>query len=319
MPYGPAPVYCFPLAEFCMYALFLFCLYFAYKKGPSHLGYLLGGVAFGLILEYVNVSNNMRYVYGQFTVMFGSPPNDIPLCIGLGWGVIMYTARLYSDSLQLPVWSAAALDALLAINIDLSMDAVAYRLHMWNWDWTNTNENPLTAGWFGVPFGNFYGWLLVVFLYSSFSRLLEKRVSKKQFKQWSSGVIPVIAVLISQITLYALLVYVSRFLSSTFGITSKHRFIFLLILFIVLVLTHRKNFRLMKSKTELPFITWLIPLWFHLFFFVWLFAGGFYKETIWLVVAAVLNLIIGFAIHWPLLRKSFSNVSPGSYAVANED
>jgi hypothetical protein len=311
MPYGPAPAYCFPLAEFCMYGLFLVCLYFAYKRGPNHLAYLLGGVAFGLILEYVNVSNNMQYVYGKFIVMFGRSPNDIPLCIGLGWGVIMYCARLYSDALKLPLWSAAAFDALLAINIDLSMDAVAYRLHMWNWDWTATNENPLTAGWFGVPFGNFYGWLLVVFLYSSLSRLLEKWTSNKKQNRLISTVIPVIAVILSQVALYTLLVYVSRFLSAQFGITSKHRFIFLLILFLLMVFTAWRKTSPKPSSLNLPVITWLIPLWFHLFFFVWLFAGGFYKETQWLVITAVVNLIIGVLIHLPLMKKSQPEMAAG--------
>ncbi len=303
MPYGPAPAYCFPLAEFCMYGLFIICLYFAYQKGPSHIAYLLGGVAFGLILEYVNVSNNMRYVYGKFVVMFGSSPNDIPLCIGLGWGVIMYCARLYSDALKLPLWGAAAFDALLAINIDLSMDAVAYRLHMWNWDWTATNENPLTAGWFGVPFGNFYGWLLVVFLYSSLSRLLEKWAVRNRKNKFISTLIPVLAVIISQVALYTLLVYLSRFLSAQFGITSKHRFIFLLLTFLLIVINGWRKSPRSFQLSGLPFITWLIPIWFHLFFFVWLFAGGFYKESQWLVIVAIINLIIGFLIHLPIIKQ----------------
>jgi hypothetical protein len=40
-----------------------------------------------------------------------------------------------------------------------------------------------------------------------------------------------------------------------------------------------------------------VPLWFHLFFFTWLFLGGFYKENSWLVVAATVNMIIGVGIH----------------------
>jgi hypothetical protein len=57
------------------------------------------GVLFGLILEYVNVRANLGYTYGKFMLMFGTAPKDIPFCIGVGWGVIMYTARLLSDAL----------------------------------------------------------------------------------------------------------------------------------------------------------------------------------------------------------------------------
>jgi uncharacterized membrane protein len=111
-------------------------------------------------------------------IMLGNAPLDIPLCIGLGWGAIMYTARLFTDCYQLPLWSVAALDTLLTISIDLSMDTVAYCLHMWHWNWTTSGLDPLTADWFGIPYGNF-GWLLVVFFYSSISRLLEKKLLHK--------------------------------------------------------------------------------------------------------------------------------------------
>ena len=178
IPYPQAPVYCFPVMEICMYILFLLCLVHALKQGIRNVSYLLGGLLFGLILEYVNVISNMGYTYGKFIVMFGRAPFDIPLCVGIGWSIIMYTARLYSDSRNLPLWSSAAMDTLLAISIDLSMDTVAYRLHMWNWNWSGTGFNPLTADWFGVPFGNFFGWLMVVFFYSSISRLLERRFSR---------------------------------------------------------------------------------------------------------------------------------------------
>jgi uncharacterized membrane protein len=150
------------------------------KRGSSHVSYLFGGVLFGLLLEYVNVISNMGYVYGKFMIMFGTAPKDIPLCIGVGWGVIMYSARLLTDRLGLSLWASVALDAILAINIDLSMDTVAYRLHMWHWNWAGTGRDPLIADWFGVPFGNFFGWLLVVFFYSSFSRLLERSFSKNE-------------------------------------------------------------------------------------------------------------------------------------------
>jgi len=172
MPYGNAPGYCFPLTEICMYALLVICGWHAVKKGTGQVAWLLGGLCFGLLLEYVNVTISNGYVYGQFWLMLGKPPHNIPLCIGCGWAVIIYSSRLFTDNFALPVWAAAALDSLLALNIDGSMDVVAYRLHMWHWDWVGQGYpgEALTGQWFGVPYANFYGWLLVVFFYSLFGR-----------------------------------------------------------------------------------------------------------------------------------------------------
>ncbi len=301
IPYAQAPYYCFPIAELCMYVLFTLCIIHAVKQGVRHVSYLLGGLLFGLILEYVNVTSNMGYTYGKFIVMFGRSPLDIPLCIGVGWGIIMYTAKLFTDSYRLPLWSAAALDTLLAISIDLSMDTVAYRLHMWHWNWNGSGLNPLTADWFGIPFGNFFGWLMVVFFYSSISRLLDRAFLKeKRVHMVKLAFVPLMSVLLSQVFLYVMLVYVNEFLYDTFGITRLHLFIgFLIVLVVITVRGLRKK----KAQQHVPIITWLVPLWFHLFFFAWLFIGGFYRENIWLVVAASLNLLLGAGVHLISLKQ----------------
>ena len=264
--------------------------------------YLLGALLFGLILEYVNVQSNMGYVYGQFLVMFGKAPLNIPLCIGVGWGIIMYSARLFSDAFHLPLWTSAALDAVLAISIDISMDTVAYRLHMWHWNWADTGLNPLTADWFGIPYGNFFGWLMVVFFYSSFSRLLENGLGVGQTaKTWKAVVVPLLAVVFSQVALYTMLVYIDRFLFNYFGVTSLHRFLtFLLALLIIVAGGWQRRSGTLAAK-QLPVVSWLVPVWFHVFFFTWLFAGRFYAESPWLVAVASLNLVIGIFIHAPAI------------------
>ena len=138
LPYGPAPAVSFIIHELVMYTLFALCLVHAVRRGAVHVSYLLGGVLFGLLLEYVNVNAGLNYSYGQFWLMLGPTPEpgaipaNIPINIGIGWGIIIYTARLFSDNLGLPVWSRPALDALLALNVDLSMDPVACRLNMWH-------------------------------------------------------------------------------------------------------------------------------------------------------------------------------------------
>lgn len=300
MPYGYPPVYCYPLTEGCMYILFALCFSHAWRKGTSAMAYLIGGLGFGLLLEYVNVATSAGYVYGEFGVMFGNHPNDIPLCIGMGWAVIMYTARLISDASGLPLWGAAALDTLLAINIDLSMDVTAYRLHMWHWDWEHRAgiEHSLTGQWFGIPYGNFYGWLLVVFFYSSFSRLLEKAKAAK-YRSWKIAT-PLLAILASQVALYIALFPLSDWLKR-FGVTSAHRLVTLLIIFSVMAVWGWRRRQRVKWE-NLPVVTWLVPAWFHIYFLGWFFAAGFYLENTVMTWWTLANLFAGIVIHFWLFR-----------------
>jgi hypothetical protein len=300
MPYGPAPAFCFPLTELCMYVLFTLCCIHAWKRGAGSVAYLLGGLGFGLLLEYVNVATSAGYVYGKFWAMLGVAPNDIPLCIGMGWAVIMYTARLITDVLGVSLWAAAAIDSLLAINIDLSMDVVAYRLHMWHWDWENRAgvEFSLTGGWFGIPYGNFYGWLLVVFYYSSFARLLEK-AKLARHTAWRI-LTPLLSILLSQIALYISLFPLSDWLR-IFGVTSTHRFMAVLILFALMAIIGLRK-RKILTRPDLPLVTWLVPGWFHLYFICWFFGAGFYLENGWMTFWSIVNFLAGIVIHWMLHR-----------------
>ena len=303
MPYGNAPGYCFPLTELCMYALLLICGWHAVKKGIAHVSWLLGALGFGLLLEYVNVTTNSGYVYGQFWVMLGKAPRNIPFCIGCGWAIIIYSSRLFTDNFALPLWAAAAFDSLLALNIDLSMDVVAYRLHMWHWDWAGRGypAETLTGQWFGVPYANFYGWLLVVFFYSLFGRLLEKVSVATTWK----AILPFISIIISQIALWVSLFPLADLLKQLFGISSMHRLIALLILLTALVISGY----LKKGKTDrhyFPLAAWIVPLWFHVYFLGWLFLGGFAGENNRMTAFSIFNVALGLVLHLPLLLKKKS-------------
>lgn len=88
--------------------------------------------------------------------MFG----ELPVGVGVAWGVIIYSVMLFSRASSLPEWAQPVLDGLLALNIDLAMDALAIRLGMWDWGLG------LTSQYFGVPFANFWAWFWVVFSFS---------------------------------------------------------------------------------------------------------------------------------------------------------
>jgi uncharacterized membrane protein len=293
MPYGDAPSWCFPVFECGTYVILLICSIYASRQGKRDVMYILGGLVFGLLLEYMEVVMG-SYTYGKFEIMFGKAPIQIPLCIGVGWGIIMYSARLLTDKLGMSLLACAALDTLLALNIDLSMDVVAYRLHMWNWDWQGTNLNPLTGEWFGIPYGNFVGWQTVVFCYSGFFRLFElkTRTRNNTVVKWIG--ITLLALLCSLFILYATEVYLFPLLRAI-GIKYMARFLGICIILVVLSYVGWRN-RASQTSSD-GIVAWLVPGFFHLYFGSCFFILGFYQENKWMTLAACLNLLLGLIIH----------------------
>jgi hypothetical protein len=300
IPYGPAPDWAFPVFEYGVYVVFLICLFYAAKRGKEDILYLIGGLVFGLMLEYMEVVMG-SYTYGRFAVMLGLPPLQIPLCIGVGWGIIMYSARLFSDRLGLSLVACAALDTLLALNIDLSMDIVAYRLHMWNWDWKGTGLNPLTAQWFGIPYGNFVGWQTVVFCYSLFFRFFGRKLWQRNSGLLKWILVAMLALICSLFILYSTEEFLFPFLRDI-GINYLHRFLAISLILILLAgngLTRRQQSR----PIQMTSIEWLVPAFFHIYFGGTFFVLGFYTENHWMTLAAILNLLVGLSIHLLSLYK----------------
>ena len=153
--------------ELILYALFAACAWHAWRRGPHVAWQLLAGVIFGVLLELATIRQLRAYSYGRFLIMVA----DVPLAVGVAWGCIIYTARLFSDASSLPLAARPIFDGLLALNIDLSMDAIAIRLGMWDWGMG------LQAQYFGVPYPNFWAWFWVVFSFSFGLRLLSFRES----------------------------------------------------------------------------------------------------------------------------------------------
>lgn len=300
MPYGPAPGWCSPAMELMVYTLLILCLAHAVKRGTGGVLYLSGGFVFGLILEYFEVLSH-SYTYGRFYLMLGHAPLDIPLCIGAGWAVILYTSRLFSDAMRLPMLGAAALDTLLALNIDLSMDVVAYRLHMWHWHWEQAHLDPLHAQWFGIPYGNFVGWATVVFCYSLFSRLFERRLARERTSFARFAAAAILALLASQAALVLSEVYVFNWMNRHLGITSALRLgLIVATLLIMAIAGWRKR---EQPPLAIPRIATWIPCWFHVFFLACFFGFGFYHENRWMTLIACTNVTLGFAIHLLPLRR----------------
>jgi hypothetical protein len=244
---------------------------------------------FGVLLEELNVIiSNGYYVYGRdFLIIF----DQAPLAIGMGWAVIIYSAMLVSDAYGINEKVKPFFDAIQAILIDLSMDAVAIRLGFWQW------PIPLTDGWFGVPAGNFFGWMFVIAIYSSFTRFTRYIVEKKKDRRFL--LLQVASPPICYGILYSfLLLYVSVAALPIF-MTEVQRlwiFAFQLIVFanIVFVSTIKQGFKI-RGRVE-PAISF-IQLAFHIVFLATLIVTGMYLSIPAMIPIAVVLLIVELILH----------------------
>lgn len=155
---------------------FMRCL----RKSPARAFEFLMIFVYGLILEILDMHFFKSYRYSSgFSVMF----RGVPAAIALLWAVIVEGAMEISDASGIPENARPFLDGLLAVWIDLALDAIAIRMHYWSWNL------PLDQGWFGVPAGNLYAWMWVAFFYSVFARAVRLLADKN--KIWNAAYLAV--------------------------------------------------------------------------------------------------------------------------------
>jgi hypothetical protein len=103
----------FILFELVIYIQLALCLHHASKQGTVNLLRLFAGIFFGVTLELATIRQLEAYEYGQFLIMVW----DVPLCIGVAWGCILYSVMEFSDASSLPYWTRPILDGLLAVKV----------------------------------------------------------------------------------------------------------------------------------------------------------------------------------------------------------
>jgi hypothetical protein len=190
----------FSFLQVAVFITFLITAIRAWRVSPSRLRELATAVVFGLLLEEGDIIIFGTYSYNRHWITIGY----VPIAIALTWAMIIASAMNFSDALGLRSvenlprprsWAgtlrwlgrgslASIADAVWAIILDLSLDAIAIRLGLWTW------RIPLDQGWFGVPWGNFYSWLFVAAMFSFFTRLVRKRQAELGGAQgwWQLGV-----------------------------------------------------------------------------------------------------------------------------------
>ena len=234
----------FALVEVVILILFALSARFAYRTGGrQRLNELVSAVPFGLLLEQGDITIFGSYAYNQgFFIKVGS----VPLAIALAWAMIITSSMFMSDRLGIPPRLAPFADAVFAILLDLSLDAIAIRQGLWHWN------IPLNAGFFGVPAGNYYGWLFVAFGFSAWTRWVRARADERRVSPWLQFFVPVPAYLTLLLALVPFIVLQQRFFGGPTG--GFPSLLFALALFAVLT-----GWSIRRSEGRLP-RPWLMPV-----------------------------------------------------------
>jgi hypothetical protein len=239
-------------------------------------------VTFGVILEGATIQQLHAYHYGRFLVMLG----EVPIAVGVAWGCIIYSVRLFSDASNLPEGARPVLDGLLALNIDLAMDAIAIRLGMWDWGMG------LQAEYFGVPYANFWAWFWVVFSFSLGLRLFTYRANWAA--RWLGPLGAIFIGLIGVIGTNALIVFVVP--PGGYLLTIA----ILLSGMAVLVLSLRPRFSIRPA----PALVFWVPFGFHAYFLLAGLASGVILRPLFLLGVSIAMLAL--ALYWH--RASIKNL-----------
>lgn len=286
----PEPV--FILFEALTLLLFVACAWHAARQGRYRVLELFASLVFGVFLEWMTLRQLEAYHYGRFLLMV----DGAPICIGLGWAVIIYSGMEFTKNLEMPDFARPFLVGLLALNIDLAMDAVAIRLGFWNW------VIPLDIQWFGVPYGNFWAWFIVATSYSGMVYLLRARGWHTARQSWRVWLYPLIAIagatLILVATNYA---FATLFGQSDIG--SALAMVLLIYLGVVVVFVSRPK---CIPAERLDWVAFSVPLLFHLFFTIVGFTSGIYMRQTILAVIGLFMFAAGMYIHlWPWYTHYF--------------
>ena len=173
------------LLELAAVGLFGLSMWFTFRTyGRQRVVELLSAVGFGLLLEQGDIAIFGSYTYNPlFFLRIGA----VPIAIALVWALVITSSMFMSDAIGVPPRIAPISDAMLTILLDLSVDAIAIRQGLWHWN------IPPDQGFFGVPAGNYYGWLFVAFGFSAWTRLV--RGSHRRGAPWLQWLVPLPAYL----------------------------------------------------------------------------------------------------------------------------
>jgi len=269
--------------------LFIACFWHAVRQKNRKVLELIFALIFGVFLEWMTIQQLEAYHYGEFFLML----DGAPICIGLGWAVIIYSGMEFVKHLEMPDYARPFLVGMLALNLDLAMDAIAIRLGFWNW------VIPMDQQWFGVPWGNFWAWYIVVVSYSGFLYWFRHKL-KQRDSAWLRYTYPLFAFVVAVVIL-AITNYIFANVFARTELVSAMSMLLIILAGGVIIYVVKPG---LKKDAYVDKVILAVPLTFHTFFTVFGFAGGFYATLPILGVIGLTMFAVGLGIHlWPWWRK----------------
>jgi hypothetical protein len=173
---------------------------------------------------------------------------------------------------------------LLALNIDLALDAVAIRFGFWDWG------QGLRFQYFGVTYANFWAWFWVIFFFSLGYRIFARR--KDWFGISVSPVLAIIVGLLGVLGTNALITFVIPWAYTALTVAT------LLTAALVLVVALRPRFYL----TPVPALVFWVPFLTHIYVLVaGLFAGVILNPP-FLLVLGIVMMALSIYLHRSTIR-----------------
>ena len=279
-----------------------------YQRNLWKIFELVSCVAFGMILEIGNTYLAHTYFYNEnFLVQI----MNVPLAIGCGWATIIYSAMLLSDQYRIPWVIRPFMDALTALILDLSMDAIAIRLKLWSW------VIPYDQEWYGVPFENLIGWILVALAFSYTVRFLRTLNPKRIGTMILMILSPIIeyGLLTAALTVFCLLAIFPNQLNNwgtLLGLNYQPDFRILynpevqlwkliVLTAVITELVHRVVMGIIKYHrgylSHFDLVSFLIMTSMHVFFLTVLFSSGIYRELPYLVFLGGVTFTLHLIMH----------------------
>jgi uncharacterized membrane protein len=310
-----------------------------YQRNRQTIFELLSAFAFGLLLEVANIYLTNAYYYSdQFLLRIF----DVPIAIGMGWAVIIYSAMLLSDQYRVFWTIKPVFDAFTALVLDLSMDAIAIRLDFWNW------QIPFNQEWYGVPFANLFGWIAVVFTFSFIIRFIRTLNPKRFLTKVLQCFSPIIAyfLLYLELTIFLILSiipfqinhlgdwsYVSNLcFRQDFSVIYAPEALFWKMVILIIVVIEMINimvYQVLKSKNIIQWhfdvLSFGILTSMHLFFIISLVITKIYQTLPFLFFISILMFLVHLALHFaPLFLQEkkhiyfFKKISPRIIKTKNQ-
>ncbi len=285
--------------------LFLFTVGMLIKgKDFSRLSDLITAFVFGITLEYLNMAITKGYHYHtEFLLQFGNPPTNVPIVIGLAWGMLLLTAHDVSRRLKLPLQIRIFFEAAFVVSTDIILDVIAIRLEggFWVWDTVSTDLTITSTSFFGVGWMNFIGWYFVIFFVSLFLHIMNKKIKPESW-MWQIAKILIIPI-VSYLALFGILSAIH------FGLMGYSWAVFLGLYFISILIS--LIYLLKNRPIEIEKSRSLFPLLFYLFCYLFsvaaMIALGLVTDVLWFFFVGL--LLFGITMFIVVCITDFKNLA----------